>query len=101
MIIVDRRKLFVGSLNLDPRSIDLNAEMGLLIDAEALVESLTQNLEQGLATLAYRVRINDKGTLEWHGHIGNQEIIETKEPLTGWWLRFKAWLMKIAPESQL
>ena len=30
--LIDRRYLFVGSLNLDPRSIEINAEMGLLID---------------------------------------------------------------------
>ena len=100
-ILIDRRQLFVGSLNLDPRSIVLNAEMGLLIDSEAMVGSLTQDKEQRLAALTYRVRVNDKGKLEWHGRIDNQDVIETKEPLTGWWLRFKAWFMKIAPESQL
>jgi putative cardiolipin synthase len=93
--------LFVGSLNLDPRSIELNAEMGLLIDSAAMVGSLTQDMEQSLATLTYRVRLNDKGKLEWHSRIDKQDVIETKEPLTGWWLRFKAWFMKIAPESQL
>jgi putative cardiolipin synthase len=99
--LIDRRQLFVGSLNLDPRSIELNAEMGLLIDSAAMVESLTQDMEQSLATLTYRVRVNDKGKLEWHSRIDKQDVIETKEPLTGWWLRFKAWFMKIAPESQL
>jgi len=99
--LIDRRHLFVGSLNLDPRSIVLNAEMGLLIDSESMIASLTQDEEQDLATLTYRVRINDKGKLEWHGRIDNQDLIETKEPLTDWWLRFKAWFMKIAPESQL
>ena len=100
-ILIDRSQYFVGSLNLDPRSIDINAEMGLLIDSEAMVEDSAQNIEQSLETLTYRVRVNDKGKLEWHGRVDNQEVIETKEPLTGWWLRFKAWFMKIAPESQL
>jgi putative cardiolipin synthase len=31
IILIDERYLFVGSLNLDSRSIDINAEMGLLI----------------------------------------------------------------------
>ena len=44
--LIDRRQLFVGSLNLDPRSIELNAEMGLLIDSAAMVGSLTQDMEQ-------------------------------------------------------
>jgi putative cardiolipin synthase len=98
---IDRNKLFVGSLNLDPRSIEINAEMGLLIDSEAMVGSLSQGANERLANLTYRVRENDKGQLEWHGRINNRDVIETKEPLTSWWLRFKAWFMKIAPESQL
>jgi putative cardiolipin synthase len=98
---IDRSKLFVGSLNLDPRSIEINAEMGLLIDSKALVGSLIQGANERLAILTYRLRENDKGQLEWHGRINNRDVIETKEPLTGWWRRFKAWFMKIAPESQL
>jgi putative cardiolipin synthase len=97
----DQRKMFVGSLNLDPRSIDINAEMGLLIDSRDMVEGLTQSIESGLPTLTYRVLENDKGNLEWHGRINNQDVIETNEPLTSWGRRFKAWFMNIAPESQL
>ncbi|MBW2633357.1 MAG: phospholipase D family protein [Deltaproteobacteria bacterium] len=100
-IIFDRRRLFVGSLNLDPRSIEINAEMGLLIDSEEMVGILTKDSDNDLATKTYRVRINDKGELEWHCRIDNQDVVEKKEPLTSRWLRFKAWFMKIAPESQL
>jgi putative cardiolipin synthase len=98
---IDRSQLFVGSLNLDPRSIEINAEMGLLIDSVAMIGSLAQGADERLATLTYQVRENDKGQLEWHGRINNRDVIKTKEPLTSWWLRFKAWFMKIAPESQL
>ena len=35
-VIVDRQTLFVGSLNLDPRSIDLNTEMGMFIESPAI-----------------------------------------------------------------
>ena len=100
-IMIDRRYMFVGSLNLDPRSIEINAEMGLLIDSEPMVSSLAQGGNERLSVLTYRVLVNDKGKLEWHTRIDKQEVIETKEPLTGWWLRFKAWFMKIVPESQL
>ena len=99
--IIDERKLFVGSLNLDPRSIELNAEMGLLIDFADMIADMTTDLKHGLATLTYRVQVNDRGKLEWHARIDDRDVIETKEPLTGWWRRFKAWCMKIAPESQL
>lgn len=99
--LIDRRYLFVGSLNLDPRSIEINAEMGLLIDCEPMVRTFTRRAEERLSAVTYRVLVNDKGKLEWHTRIDKQEVIEIKEPLTGWWLRFKAWFMKIAPESQL
>ena len=45
--------------------------------------------------------LNEEGELEWHGRINGEEVIETKEPLTSSWLRFKAWFFRIAPESQL
>jgi putative cardiolipin synthase len=100
-IYIDRNKIFVGSLNLDPRSIDLNAEMGLLIESEAMVGMLLEDRDKMLETNAYRVLINEDGKLEWHCTIDNQKVIETKEPLASRWLRFKAWFMKIAPENQL
>jgi putative cardiolipin synthase len=100
-ILIDHRTMFIGSLNLDPRSIEINAEMGLLIDSESMARDFTTNGDERMATLAYRVLENDAGRLEWHARIDNQDVIETKEPLTGWWRRFKAWFMKIAPESQM
>jgi putative cardiolipin synthase len=99
--LIDRRYLFVGSLNLDPRSIEINAEMGLLIDSEEMLDDFTSDIDARLAAIAWRVLLNEKGNLEWHGHINGEDVVETKEPLAGPWLRFKAWFMKIAPESQL
>jgi putative cardiolipin synthase len=98
---IDGEQLFIGSMNLDPRSIEINAEMGLLIDSEPMLERLAASTKELLPNIAYEVRINKKGQLEWHGRIDNQSVIETKEPLTSRWRRFKAWCMKIVPESQL
>jgi len=100
-VLIDRKKIFVGSLNLDPRSIELNAEMGILIESEAMVAEMMADSDEDLSARAYRVLVNDKGKLEWHCRIDGKEVVETKEPLTSGWLRFKAWFMKIAPESQL
>lgn len=99
--LIDHRYLFVGSLNLDPRSIKINAEMGLLIDSQELVTSMSSDPDEKLSKVTYRVLLNEEGDLEWHGRINDEEVIETKEPLTSPWLRFKSWFMRIAPESQL
>jgi putative cardiolipin synthase len=99
--IIDRRYLFVGSLNLDPRSIEINAEMGLLIDSEDLIAYMVPDPEAKLEQITYRVVLNEDDELEWHGLINGEKVIETTEPLASPWLRFKAWFLRIAPESQL
>ncbi|MBL4681799.1 MAG: hypothetical protein JKY88_13885, partial [Pseudomonadales bacterium] len=101
LILIDRRYLLVGSLNLDPRAIELNSEFGLLIESEALAEMIASGLDDTITTLAYRVAKDDKGHLEWRGIVNGVETIETNEPQASGWLRFKAWFMNIVPESQL
>jgi len=99
--LIDSRYLFVGSLNLDPRSIEINAEMGLLIDSEEMIAYISPDPDALLSKVAYRVLLNEDGELEWHGRVNGEEVIETREPGTSSWLRFKAWLLRLAPESQL
>jgi putative cardiolipin synthase len=100
-ILIDRKRVFVGSLNLDPRSIDINTEMGLLIDSPELAERLTDSTRERIPRMAYRVKMDDEGDLSWHATIDGKQVVETKEPQTSAWDRFKAWFLKIAPEKQL
>ena len=100
-LLIDRRHTFVGSLNLDPRSIDINTEMGVLIENADLTGGMTENFLQALPSFAYRVTENEKGKLRWTVVIDGREVVETKEPQTSRWLRFKAFIMRILPEGQL
>ena len=100
-IMIDRRFTFVGSLNLDPRSIDLNSEMGVMIDSEAMATTLAERVTENLPNSAYRLQLDDNNRITWHATIDGQQVVETKEPLTSGWKRFKAWFWKIAPEGQL
>ena len=100
-VIIDREKVFVGSLNMDPRSIDLNTEMGVVIDSPELANRLAENIIEDLPEFAYRVELLDSGKLQWRCTIEGTEVIESKEPLSTGWQRFKAFLMKIVPEQQL
>ena len=100
-ILIDRKRVFVGSLNLDPRSVDINTEMGLLINSVEMGEFMTERVRQNIPKIAYRVNMDEDRNLSWHATIDGREVIETKEPQTTAWQRFMAWLMKIAPESQL
>ena len=100
-MLIDGKRLFVGSLNQDPRSREINSEMGLLIDSPEMGEQLSSRLLAALPELAYRVERDERGRLQWRGTIDGKEVIETSEPQASRWLRFKAWFLKIAPNSQL
>jgi putative cardiolipin synthase len=100
-VLIDRRFTFVGSLNLDPRSIDINTEFGVLIDNADLATTMAERFFLNLPSFAYRVTLNDKGKLRWSVQIDGQQVVETREPQTSSWLRFKAYIMRILPEGQL
>lgn len=100
-ILIDRKRIFAGSLNLDPRSIDINTEMGVLIDSPQLGAELSDMSIEGIPELAYRLKLDENNKISWHAMIDGREVVETKEPQTTAWHRFKAWFMKIAPEGQL
>jgi putative cardiolipin synthase len=100
-ILIDRRYTFVGSLNLDWRSTDINTEMGVMIESEELAGFLADNSIERLPKMAYQLKLDDRNNITWHATIDGKQIVETKEPQTSAWLRFKAWFLKLAPEKQL
>ena len=73
----------------------------MLIDAPAMTSSLAERFTKGLPGFSYRLALDGKGRLEWHGNIDGVPVVETREPLASGWLRFSAWVQKIAPEGQL
>ncbi len=100
-LVIDRRYSFVGSLNLDPRSIDINTEMGVLIDSAEMTGGMAEKFFQNLPSFAYRVTEDEKGKLRWTTVIDGKEVVENKEPHASRWLRFKAFVFRIFPEGQL
>jgi putative cardiolipin synthase len=60
----DRSRVFVGSYNLDPRSVRLNTEMGVVLDSPCLAARVSDAFDRELAGNAYEVRLRDGG-LEW------------------------------------
>jgi len=80
---VDRSRIFVGSLNLDPRSVHLNTEMGVVIDSPALAQRLGIEIDLVVPTLAYEVRLSHEGDgLEWIERGPEGETRSRSEPDT-------------------
>ncbi len=64
--LVDREKVFLGSMNFDARSRDLNTEFGLMIRSPELAEELHAMLMRLMREGAYRLHLDADGhTLHW------------------------------------
>ena len=49
-MVVDDSRLFIGSFNLDPRSAQLNTEVGVLIDNPDLAKALSRHIETDMSS---------------------------------------------------
>ena len=104
--VFDRRAVFIGSLNLDPRSIRLNTEIGLVCESAPLAEELAGTLEQRIDAVAWRLeRIVDasgEARIAWIETGAEGVRQRTEEPEVSVWRRFSVWFLGLLPiESQL
>jgi putative cardiolipin synthase len=95
--IVDAQELFIGSFNFDPRSANINTELGVIIQSPELAEAAANAVNNALAEKTYEVFLNDKGKLRWRGLENGQEVVYDKEPQTKWSKRFAAGFSRILP----
>jgi len=107
-LVVDRERLFIGSLNLDPRSIERNTETGLVIDSPELGRELGALLDRVMAPdLSYEVILRNgvdssSNALEWRAVEGGNNVSFQKEPGLNWFKRFKFKCLGLLPiESQI
>jgi putative cardiolipin synthase len=47
-MVVDGKTVYIGTFNLDPRSANLNTEVGVLVDSEQLADQLTASIERDI-----------------------------------------------------
>jgi putative cardiolipin synthase len=102
-IVVDRSRLFVGSLNLDPRSVHSNTEMGLVIQSVPLARGVSTTLDRAAVDAAYEVTLGPNGHgLEWteHNEVG-EAVRYHHEPKTTFFRRFGAELLSWLPIEPL
>ncbi|WP_169334344.1 phospholipase D family protein [Rubritalea marina] len=67
-IVVDRRFCYIGSLNMDPRALMINAESGLIIDSVGLSGALCGQIDMMVQPEnAWRVSLSETGALQWRG----------------------------------
>ena len=99
---VDAERGFIGSFNLDPRSVNLNTEMGILFRDRAATAALLRSYEAKIAPdKSYRVRLLD-GELRWDDASVAPPRTWDREPEASAWRRWTARAVGWLPiESQL
>ena len=97
-VVFDRRQVFVGSFNLNPRSRLLNTETALVVHSPVLAEQIARDIEENLQPEnSWQVVINDAGRLEWHARTDGVTSVVSHEPATGMWTRFKSYIFSFFP----
>jgi putative cardiolipin synthase len=79
---VDRQRLFVGSFNFDPRSANLNTELGFVIESPRLAGVLADGFEVGIPERAYEVHLDEEGSLFWTETVEGETLRHDVEPET-------------------
>lgn len=80
---LDDQRIFIGSFNFDPRSAELNTEMGFLIESPAMANILTRFLNDKIDVIAYHViRTEDDGTAWIETDTAGNVERHTTEPMT-------------------
>ena len=100
---IDKTRIFIGSMNLDPRSASQNTEMGVVVDSPQLAREMLRVINISKLQNSYRLRLaKDTGTLQWLTNDGEKEMILTSEPESGFFQRFYNMLIApIVPEMLL
>jgi putative cardiolipin synthase len=98
---VDGARVFVGSFNFDPRSMNLNTELGFVIESAPLASRIADTLGKSVAATAYQVHLTDDGNLYWTRLVDGQLARYDVEPGTSVWQRAAVWLMSLLPLEPL
>jgi putative cardiolipin synthase len=84
---VDEERIFVGSFNLDQRSVALNTELGLIIESKNLAQRLATVMRDQVPGLAYEVKLDSNGNLYWLERRDGKVIRHDSEPGASLWRR--------------
>jgi putative cardiolipin synthase len=112
--IFDRKEVYIGSFNFDPRSANINTELGVICEVPEMASDIAVALfDEYVAKAAYRLELviedeNIDGVIVpmekviWVETVDGKEIRHSVQPETSAWRRFNLKLYTLLPiESQL
>ena len=101
--VIDRSLVFIGSMNLDPRSASKNTELGIIADSPQLAREVLRVIHISKLQSTYRLRlVPDRESVQWLTMNDEGEVVLDTEPETSFFQRVKQWILSpFVPEDQL
>jgi putative cardiolipin synthase len=94
VLVIDSDKVFIGSANLDPRSLRINTEMGLLVESQVLNAQVREavGLDFDLSN-AWRLELTDNGHVYW---VSADQRLD-RQPAASFMQRIEDWFLAHLP----
>ena len=93
-LIIDYDKVFIGSANLDPRSLRMNTEMGFLIVSDQFNQELRSAVEGDFLTAnAWHLELQEDGRVFW---LADDQTLES-QPAASFMQRIEDWFFSNLP----
>lgn len=102
LFVFDRKRLFIGSMNFDQRSMHLNTEIGLIIDSPILAQQVAKRFEAMVEPAnAYQLILRQgragNASLVWKTLEHGNAIEYDTEPARSDWQRTKVNILSLLP----
>ena len=96
-LVIDHDRVFIGSANLDPRSLKINTEMGLLVESKELNAHVREVIERDYALAnSWHVRLDGEGGIIW---VADHKTL-TEQPADSFMQRIEDWFFAILPVEE-
>lgn len=102
--VIDREHVVIGSFNMDPRSVNLNTELAIIIHSPEMGESVAKMFAEAIAPEAsYHMELDENGKLFWVTMEKDGPKRYTGEPEASLWRRVISGVFTLLPplDSQL
>ena len=104
-MVLDKKAMFVGSMNLDQRSLHINNEIGILFLNPEIAGQSAEAFDLNIEKVAFRLELhtskNGNESIRWHLRKDDGEVVYDSEPYVGFWKKFGVGLIRVLPVESL
>ena len=97
-MVFDRKIVFIGSFNVNQRSVFLNSETAMIIHSPEFAEQIATDIENSFnGENSWQLELTTDGELEWLENTNSEVKRYRHEPKTGFWRRFTSGFYSLFP----